>query len=584
MITSARRRSLTLLMLSGLVVFARPAAGRTWSDVTDGAGLGGISSSRVMLIDLDRDGCSDAVVDRHRIFMNQPDESSPIGRRFVELPTDEAGLQPLHRGDICVFADLDNDGHLDALVTRYLDLNNEKWEDHGLRTAWQPGRGDGSFGEPRPIEVATPATTSAVAVGDFNRDGRLDVYLGGWYEQYGGSYAGDANELLLQTDEGWERLAPLDRGLWVHDEDSAGRPTYGVAMAHLDPLAAARRPLLFDLNYGRRWNRLWMWLADEGRFLDVAPLVGFDGDDIRHGRHPDWLKERARTDPRFDRADEPPFRANGNTFDIAFGDIDNDGDFDLFLAEITHGWAGESSDRSRLLITEFRKPRGFSFHVDEAFNVDRVPEDRPSWNQGDLFAELLDVDNDGWVDLLLSSGDYPDDQRLRLYRNEAGDRFDDWTERLGLDHDGSQQLGIGDVDGDGRLDVLVGQTFFRYSAEQKAGRTPQIRLFQSRIAPDNRSLVLRLQGDPSAGINRDAIGATVGIRIGDDWRYQQLAPIGGHSGKQRDLLVHFGLGEHEQVDELVVRWPGAVEPTVATDLAAGRYVIQQGAEPCLMDE
>ena len=85
-------------------------------------------------------------------------------------------------------------------------------------------------------------------------------------------------------------------------------------------------------------------------WADIAPQAGLDGDDVRHGRYPGWLKERAKEDPRFDRDDEKPFRANGNTFDGAVGDIDGDGDFDLFLSEITHGWAGDSSDRSRLLL------------------------------------------------------------------------------------------------------------------------------------------------------------------------------------------------------------------------------------------
>ena len=102
------------------------------------------------------------------------------------------------------------------------------------------------------------------------------------------------------------------------------------------------RPELLELNYGRRWNRCYHWPASPTSDLpadwtDIAPQAGLDGDDIRHGRHPEWLKERADEDPRFDRDDEKPFRANGNTFDCAVGDIDSDGDFDLFLAEIEMG-------------------------------------------------------------------------------------------------------------------------------------------------------------------------------------------------------------------------------------------------------
>src|SRR5690606_6247248 len=137
------------------------------------------------------------------------------------------------------------------------------------------------------------------------------------------------------------------------------------------------------------------------------------------GRYPDWLKERAKTDPRFDRPDEKPFRSHGNTFDAAVGDIDNDGAFDLFLAEITHGWAGDSSDRSRFLV-QSESDGMVRFAPDDRLSVDRVPGDPTirNWNQGDLYAELADFDLDGRLDLLLASSDYPDDQRLRLWRQQ----------------------------------------------------------------------------------------------------------------------------------------------------------------------
>ena len=50
-----------------------------------------------------------------------------------------------------------------------------------------------------------------------------------------------------------------------------------------------------------------------------------------------------------------PFRSNGNTFDCAVGDFDNDGDLDGFLGEIAHHWAGEASDPPSLLINQGEK-------------------------------------------------------------------------------------------------------------------------------------------------------------------------------------------------------------------------------------
>src|SRR5690606_20894784 len=116
-------------------------------------------------------------------------------------------------------------------------------------------------------------------------------------------------------------------------DDLGARPTYGVMILRLGDTGASQ---LLDLNYGRRANRLWESQTVRPQALrpfdrrlqhrlmltgwsDLAPLYGVDGDDIRHGRYPDWLKERAKTDPRFDRPDEKPFRSHGNTFDAAVG-------------------------------------------------------------------------------------------------------------------------------------------------------------------------------------------------------------------------------------------------------------------------
>ncbi|HEB61246.1 MAG TPA: hypothetical protein ENJ06_05410, partial [Phycisphaeraceae bacterium] len=342
--------------------------------------------------------------------------------------------------------------------------------------------------------------------------------------------------------------------------------------------SAADRPQLLDLNYGRRWNRLWVTAANNITWVDIAPLTGFDGDEIRHGRYPDWLKERAKKDPRFARDDEKPFRANGNTFDAAVADVDNDGDFDIIVSEITHGWAGESADRTRILFNRWKEAGRLDFETRPGFSLDRIPPDKPNWNQGDLFVGLFDFDNDGYTDVLVSSGDYPDNQRLRIYQNIDGLSLREVTAELGIDHDGSQQVSFADIDGDGALDFAVGQTFFRYTAEMKKGRSPQLRVFLNRAAGDNHYLMLRLEGDPRTGVNRAAIGAVAIVEAGNRRLMGQLIPVGGHSGKQNDYFLHFGLADAEMVDRLTVRWPGDVPADVFEKVTPGTYRLKQGGD------
>ncbi len=624
-LTNSVLLGLSLAVASRLM--AQPPDARTslrFEDITDQVGLGsdviGTTVARGLFVDADGDGQPDVVIQsliappgvQHdaapagvhwpRLFLKMADSSTALGFRYVEVG--RTGLPMLYAGDCLVFADMNNDGHADAIVTRYIDSNNESWIDHGQRTAWLPGHGDGTFGAGIAIEAAPPATTAAIAIGDADRDGRLDLYLGNWYTQYGPSLAAFDNDLLLQTETGnFERVRWSTDGHVFADEDAddrGGRPTYGAMIADvLSSPTGTHRPLpeIIELSYGRRWNRLYQWnpmmLSSQPPDLkpglqypawdEIAPRLGFDGDSIRHGRYPEWLKERAKTDARFDREDEKPFRANGNTFDCAVGDVDNDGDWDLFLAEIAHGWAGESSDRSRFLINNGKSGDETHFDPDPARSVDRIPEGVNNWNQGDLFAELADFDLDGRLDLLLSSGDYPDDQRLRLFAQRANGLLKNVTEQVQLDHDGSQQISLSDVDGDGSLDVLVGQTFNRFTAEQREGREPRLRLFRSVPPVGSHSIEIRLRGDESRGVSRDALGAIVKVRVGDMTMQRQLIGIGGHNGKQHDLLIHFGLGSAVLVDEIAVVWPDAAgsEQRFA-DVSAGRYELKQGEVPELM--
>src|SRR5690606_9979152 len=114
----------------------------------------------------------------------------------------ESRLPTPGTGDSVVFADLDNDGKADALLVRYLDVNNEAFAppaEGPKRTAWLPGNGDGTFGEPREIVSAKEATTAAVAVGGVDRNGLSDLYLGIWYVKSGGSLEGFTSDLLVQV-------------------------------------------------------------------------------------------------------------------------------------------------------------------------------------------------------------------------------------------------------------------------------------------------------------------------------------------------------------------------------------------------
>lgn len=564
-----------------------------YQDATGELGLKGHSEGRLALADLNGDGRPDLILNRRIVFLNTVDDGAPRGWRFMPA---EVTLPDMAPTAVTAFADFDNDGKTDAIIAR--DAAADSTDPAVVFCA---GKGDGTFGAPVTIAAAAPAHSAALAVGDVNGDGLLDFFRGNWYRKYGEALDAPAGDLFVQVAPAmvpprWVRVPWPEDGIAFDEErDLGGRPTYGAVIAHLAAPDAKVGPVqLAQLNYGRRWNRLYARPigaaaggagdrasgadtggapgadragavdgANPGGWTDVSGATGFDGDADRTGKYPDWLLERAKTDKRFPTEPEKPFRSNGNTFDMAVGDVNGDGLFDCFVAEITHAWAGPSADRSHFLIAQ-RAPTlmGVKFTTPADYCVDRIPEGdgQPSrsWNQGDLFAELVDVDNDGRLDLLIASGDYPDpppfDERLRILRQRAqpgadGRRFEDITMDSGVDLAGAGQLAVGDLDLDGDVDIVCGQSFTRFTPEMiKAnGGTPQLRVYLNQAVQQGApGMTLTLRGDPAKGVNRDAIGAVVTATVpgaqgaAAKVRIAQLRGTGGHSGKQGARQVHFG--------------------------------------------
>ncbi len=567
-----------------------------FANVTAEVGLEGVPAKDCILADLDGDGFWDLCLDRRRLYLSrsgarfelleEPGIDFPVvrqvplsaeGRPDQERAREPAPYVPHH----LYFADLDNDGAQDAVwgvEAAWQVVGSGGWTtveecDPGVRSAVWLGVGGGRF-ERAPDspfggdEACGPAM--ALAICDFDADGRLDVFEGRQYRQYG---------MLAHC--GVDRLWKGDgKGRFVDVTEAAGlltvpepggprssRPTYGVTSADVDNDG---RPDLLQLAYGRQWNYLWRNQGD-GTFTEIGRSSGFAGDEITHGRYPDWV----------DREAEAPFRSNGNTFDCAVGDYDNDGDLDLFLGEIAHAWAGEASDLPSLLVNQGAEG-GWAF---ERIPVTELLPSRPSrepqrYNFGDMHVAWLDYDNDTRLDLLIGSGDYPDGQFLRLYRQDEDGGFEEVTREAGFDWEGCGGLSIGDFDRDGDVDVLVGRSFMRLNQAHRDRymggiRLNEVGLFQNRLADRNGNhwLNVRLEGKGRGGANRGGIGARVSVTTGELTQIREIRSGSGLANHQDPPEACFGLGSAERVDRLEVRWPDAKgSRQVFEDLEVDRFV------------
>ena len=547
------------LLLAMLLLPATPRA--PWfTNIAKECGLAGKPAHRAVFADLDGDGRPDCVLERQRLYLQ---------RDGAWLDASDASKLNVPRvGDVIAFGDVDNDGDLDCFSGKNCDFERidaksgePAVKDDGHRSLVLLNDGEARFAPVKDSGVEKdPATTCAAAFLDFDADGKLDLFVGNWYRNYGTNVECYPSRLYRGRGDGTFEDVTEKMGLPMRREagkrDSC-RPVYGVS--HGDWNNDGRQDL-FICAYGRQWNLLLENRGDS--FVDRAAETTFDGDDDRSGDYPEGVK----------RAKEPEFRANGNTFDCAIADVDNDGDLDCFLGEITHWWAGPSSDFSSILWNQ-GKEKGFVFKRDTG-SIKRVHEGK-EWNQGDLHAAWLDFDNDGLLDLLVGSSDYPDRQELRLYRQKADHSFEEVTKEAGFDWEGCGGISVCDFDRDGDLDILAARSFFRLPAERTKDRIAEAALFRNDVGNKKRWIQLVLEGTAA---NRQAIGARISVRVGTTTQLREIRGGEGHAGHQDPSELHFGLGAAAAIDEIVVRWPDrdGLSQSFKAVATGRRYHLKQG--------
>lgn len=169
---------------------------------------------------------------------------------------------------------------------------------------------------------------------------------------------------------------------------------------------------------------------------------------------------------------------------------------------------------------------------------------------------LLDVDLDTDLDLLLANGNVIEqisalhegvtfEERAQLFLNRGDGTFEEADPESGplTEEMLARGLAFGDVDGDGDQDVLVTEN----DGPAHLWRNDR---------PSQGFLRVHLRGRES---NRDAVGAGV-YAVVDDLTMVRRIRSGSSYLSQSEKTVTFGLGGHESVDTLEVRWPsGRVE-------------------------
>ena len=500
-------------------------------DVAMAAGIEHVTQSGgVVMEDLDGDGLLDIVLtssgplDQMRFFHNNGDGT------FSDR-TEQAGLMGEIGGLNLIATDYDNDGHIDLLV-----LRGAWWGQYGqYPMSLLRNRGDGTF-EDVTIKAGllSMGPTQTAAWADYDGDGWLDLFVGhesvpgpdGKLQYPSQLFHNNHDGTFTEVGEAMG-LAQLGfvKGVAWGDFNNDGRPDLYVSVK-------GGRNHLFRNDGPSASGTPW-------RFTDVTQKAGV--------------------------------AQQTNTFATWFFDYNNDGWPDIFVA-------GYSSESMRDVgAFELGKP----FHAETPRlyrnNHDGTFTDvatQTGLNRAMLVmgASFGDLDNDGWLDVYLGTGE-PSYQALlpnKMFRNNQGRLFEDITTSGGFGHlQKGHGIAFGDMGNNGHEDV------FEEMGGAYPGDTYASVLYRN-PGNSNHWVTLELEGVKA---NRAAVGARLEISITDhgiERRIYRTVGFGSSFGGN-PLRQHIGLGQATHVNAVEVRWPGS--GTVQTFKALGvdrTYHLREG--------
>jgi hypothetical protein len=248
--------------------------------------------------------------------------------------------------------------------------------------------------------------------------------------------------------------------------------------------------------------------------------------------------------------------AEQGSMGVALGDYNHTGRLSIFVTNF-------SEEYNNLFRNE-----GTHF-VDVAFRSKTGAPSLPYVGWGNAF---LDFDNDTFLDLIAVNGHvYPQldqarlgmsagyRQRKLLYQNRRDGTFEEVAARFGevmTQERVSRGLAIGDLDDDGRIDVVINDL----------DGAPQV--LRNEYAKPGQWLIVKVKG---AGKNTNAIGARVIVTTGA-LKQRRLVQSGTSYISQDDMRQHFGLGAVSRVDAIDVVWPDGTTSN-RKDVAANQVVV-----------
>jgi hypothetical protein len=503
----------------------------------------------VAVADFDRDGWQDFYVTNsgegslNRLYRNQGNGT------FLDVAA-QMGVADVNQRDTgvsmgAVWGDYDNDGWDDLFLYRY-GRPELFHNDQGRRFVAVGAQA----GLPRWVN-ANSATWF-----DYDRDGRLDLFLAGYWADNIDLWKLETTKIMPESFEyatnGGRKYLLHNRGDGTFEDkaDALGITSrrWTLAVIAADLLGTGYPDLFLSNDYGVSE----LFANRQGRgFVDVAqdtgvgrtPKSGMNasiGDVFNDGRlaiyktnisepgtlvqgNDLWLPKSGAKSLEYENlAASMGVEYGGWSWGAQFGDLNNDGTQDLYLV---NGYVSAGEKTSYW----------YDFSV-IAVGHSQIIGDAANW------PAMKGRSLSGY-------------QRKRVWINDGLGRFTDVAQVVGArDTNDGRAVALADLGNRGVLDVIV------------ANQRGPLLIYKNTVVPGRHWIQFELEGQDSStgsgqGSNRAAIGARVELHWNGRVQVQEVTTASGFSA-QNQRRLHFGLGDAQAVERVVIRWPSGREQTI----------------------